>query len=191
MSALPKHLFTLEEFLEFESRSTTRHEFYRGDIFDMTGGSSRHTLIGLNVLTLLSKQLRDEPCLAYSSDQKLFVKATGLVAYPDAMVACGEHAPTGGESHMLESPTVIAEVLSPSTADYDRGTKFEHYRQIESLSDYLLVNQDQMYVEHCRRKADNDWTSRVYKKPTDVVKLKSIGCELPLGEIYRRVTLDE
>jgi Uma2 family endonuclease len=189
MSAIPSHRYTVEQYLSFERGSDSKHEFFQGEIFAMVGGSQRHAVIIANCVAALVSQLRSRPCNVYSSDMRLKVSPTGLYTYPDVMVACGDAAMTGA-GDMLESPTALIEVLSPSTEEYDRGTKFEHYRQIKSLRDYLLVRQDAYHVEHRRRLASGKWVCRDNKKQTDVVKLKSIDCELLLSDIYRRVTLD-
>jgi Uma2 family endonuclease len=104
------------------------------------------------------------------------------------VVACGEKLLEEGD--VLLNPTVIVEVLSPSTEDYDRGVKFDHYRKIESLTDYLLVRQDSHHVEHRDRQPDGQWTSETLQRLDDVVKLSAISCELPLTEVYRRVTIN-
>jgi Uma2 family endonuclease len=118
------------------------------------------------------------------------VNATGLYTYPDVVVVCGKPQLEDDERDILLNPIVIVEVLSPSTEGYDRGTKFEHYRTIDSLSDYLLVAQDKIHVEHYVRQSDRSWLFSEFKSFKDKFQIQSINCELSLDEIYEKVELE-
>jgi Uma2 family endonuclease len=188
MATAPQYRYTVQEYLALERRSDTKHAFFRGEIFAMAGGTVPHAVIAVNVGGELRARLKRGPCRVYSSDMRLKVAATGLYTYPDVMVVCGDPQLADGQEDMIENPKVIVEVLSPSTEDYDRGGKFEHYRAIATLTDYVLVAQDVRRVEHRSRQADGKWRT-VEATGSKVIRLESIDCELPLDEIYDKVNL--
>lgn len=191
MSSQPQSFFTPEEYLTLERRSETRSEYFDGQIFAMTGASLRHNLIAGNILASLHAQLRERDCQVYASDMRLLVKATGLYTYPDVLVVCGEPLLADDEyKDTLLNPVVLVEVLSKSTAGYDRGEKFEHYRRIESLAEYLLVAQDKHHVEHFVRQPDRQWLLSETSDLQDTVQLPSISCGLKLSDVYEKVTVD-
>ena len=187
MSSLEKTYITPQQYLEMERKAEFKSEYYAGEMFAMAGGSEAHSLITGNILNLLWSQLRKRPCLTFNSDMRVLVDATGLYAYPDVSVVCGDVQFSGGRRDLLENPVVIVEVLSPSTEGYDRGEKFVHYQSISSLTDYLLVSQETMRVEHYIRHADDQWLLSMHFGPEALVKIASIDCELRLAEVYERV----
>lgn len=150
--------YTPEEYLAIErSNSEQRSEYLAGEIFAMGGASERHDLIVTNIVIQLGIQFRGRPCKVYSSDMRVKVSPTGLYTYPDLVALCGEAKFDDDQKDTLINPTVIIEVLSKSTEGYDRGEKFEHYRKIASLAEYLLVSQDKLHVDHYVRQSDNQW----------------------------------
>lgn len=189
MSTEAKARYTVEEYLALERASETRSEYHQGEIFAMTGASRRHNLLVANLLASLHGQLRGRPCEVYASDMRVQVAATEFFAYPDLSVVCGE--PRFADEHLdtLVNPTLLIEVLSRTTSDYDRGTKFAHYRQLDSLREYLLFAQDRVHVEHYERQADGSWRLRETDDLGATVPLPAIDCRLPLAEAYEKVPL--
>ncbi len=186
MSSLPKARFTPEQYLEMERKAERKSEYWNGEIVAMAGGSKQHSLISVNVSGELRARLKDKPCLTYSSDLRVQVSPTRYF-YPDISVVCGEPEFTGEEGDVLTNPTVLVEVLSPSTEDKDRGIKFAFYRQMETLTDYVMVSQEEARVEHYARQDNNHWLLADLRGMDTVLHLPSIGCELPLSEVYARV----
>ncbi len=189
-SAATKKRFTPQEYLVLERKSETRNEYYNGEIFAMPGASREHNLIAGNLFRDIGNQLEDRPCETYMNDMRVWIEATGLYTYPDVVVVCGEPRFQDREVDTLLNPTVIVEVLSPTTAAYDRGDKFRHYRRIDSLREFVLISQDWMMVERYTRQG-NDWVLSDMTDPDQVLKLESIGCQIPLGRIYAKITFPE
>ena len=189
-SAATKIGFTPQEYLALERKSETRNEYYNGEIFAMAGASREHNLIVANLLRDIGNQLEDRPCESYPSHMRVSVEATGLYTYPDVSVVCGEPRFQDREVDTLLNPTVIVEVLSPSTEAYDRGDKFRHYRRIDSLREFVLISQDRMMVERYTRQG-NDWVLSDLTDPDQVLKLESIGCQIPLNRIFAKITFPE
>ena len=189
-SAATKKRFTPQEYLALERKSETRNEYYNGEIFAMAGASREHNLIVANLLRDIGNQLEDRPCESYPGDMRVSIEATGLYTYPDVSVVCGEPRFQDSEVDTLLNPTVIIEVLSPTTAAYDRGDKFRHYRRIDSLREFVLISQDRIMVERYTRRG-NDWVLSDLTDPDQVLKLESIGCQIPLGRIYAKIKFPE
>jgi Uma2 family endonuclease len=191
MSAQPKHKWTVEEYLAFERDSEIRHEFLDGEIFAMTGASENHILITANTLATLHTQLRKRPCKVYATDMRVQVSKTGLYTYPDVVVACETPQFTDETPPSLINPTVVIEVLSPTTENYDRGKKFQHYRKLASLQEYVLVAQDSPNIEHYVRQSDGKWTLFSDASELDeTINLPSIGCILALADVYEKVSFE-
>lgn len=171
-----------DEYLRLDERSDGKHEFFNGEVFAMTGGSFAHATIGLNVATILATRLRGGQCRPMNSDMRVHTPS-GLDTYPDVSVFCGEAELTDQQKTLL-NPVVIVEVLSPSTRSYDRGDKFALYRSIPSLQDYLLIDSEQVLVEHFRRLDSGEWLLHEYRLISDVVVLASVGASLELTEVY-------
>jgi len=189
MSVQPKPYLTPEEYLAKERLAEYKSEFYKGEIFAFAGASKEHNTIVINLILKLAPQLRKRNCEIYSNDMRVKVNATGLYTYPDVVVVCGESQFEDDENDTLLNPMVLIEVLSPSTENYDRGAKFEHYRNIDSLSDYILVAQDKSHVEHYVRQSDRIWLFSEYKLVKDKFQIQSIDCELTVEEIYEKVEM--
>jgi Uma2 family endonuclease len=178
---------TPQAYLEAERRAQTKSEYLDGQVFAMAGASPDHVLIVGNLVTALNIQLRSRPCRVFASDMRVTVSATGLYTYPDALVVCGPLAYDDERKDTLTNPNVIIEVLSPSTEAYDRGEKFDHYQNLSSLTDYILVAQDRPYIDHFVRAGDRDWQRREANRLEDAIAVGSIDCTLTLAEIYAKV----
>jgi Uma2 family endonuclease len=187
MPAIPKILLSAEDYLTFERKSEFRHEYYRGEIFQMSGASREHNVIVFNLANQIGSQLRGKNCEGYANDMRVFMPVTGLYTYPDVVVVCGEPEFLDGEFDTLLNPVVLIEVLSPSTADYDRGKKFWHYQSIESLREYLLIAQDEIKIEHLIKQADGRWDVREYNSLETEIELPSIEIVLQASELYEKV----
>jgi Uma2 family endonuclease len=191
MTVAPKTYLTPEEYLVRERLAEIKSEYYDGETFAMSGGSKEHSLIAGNVITELNLQLRERPCEVHTGDMRVQVAVEGPYTYPDATVVCGEAQFTDAEVDTLVNPTVIIEVLSPTTEDWDRGGKFERYQRIASLQGYVVIAQDRPRVEHFARQAEGEWLLTVTTEPDGVVSLPSIACTLALREVYRKVAFPE
>lgn len=180
-------VLTAAEYLALERQAETKSEYHDGQMVAMMGASRWHNLIAMNVSARLHLQLEGRPCETYASDMRVKVDPTGLYTYPDVTVVCGEAEFEDAELDTLLNPTVIVEVLSPSTEAYDRGAKFRHYRRVPSLQEYLLVAQDKPYLEHYVRQPGDEWLLSTAERPEEVVELPSIGCHLALADVYSKV----
>jgi Uma2 family endonuclease len=189
MASQPKTRYTAQEYLAMERNSLFKSEYFNGEIFAMGGASPRHVLIVTNVVAELRSQLKKRACTVYSTDLRVIVSQMGSYTYPDVVVVCD--APEFDDEHQdtLLNPTLIVEVLSDSTKDYDRGGKFEQYRTIRSFVEYLLIAQDRHHIEHHTRQPDDSWVLHETNNPGDVIRLESIDCALPLSEIYDKVEI--
>ncbi|HLG15857.1 MAG TPA: Uma2 family endonuclease [Blastocatellia bacterium] len=187
--SLPRRKRTAEEYLAIDRHSDYKNEYFNGDVFAMTGASRKHNLISLNVASSLNGQLADRDCEVYASDMRVKVRPTGLYTYPDVVVVCGVPQFEDEEVDTLLNPIVIIEVLSKTTEGYDRGDKCEHYRLIESLVEVVLIAQDKYHAEHYARQADNQWLLSETNSLDDVIRLRSINCEISLTDVYRKVSL--
>ena len=188
MSSLPRPRYTPEQYLEMERKADFRSEYVNGEILAMAGASREHNRITLNIGSALTGLLAATPCEPYSTDLRVAV-APDRYTYPDVVVAC---EPAFDETSLdtLLNPLVIVEVASPSTVNDDRGWKAAYYRRCETLMDYVLVAQDRPLVEHYTRQDQDLWGIRELSGLGAVLRLPSIGCELPLAQIYARVTFE-
>ncbi|MDT4956069.1 MAG: hypothetical protein QOJ02_4207 [Acidobacteriota bacterium] len=191
MSSQIKVHYTPEEYLALERQAEYKSEYFNGEIFAMTGASRKHNLVAGNVFASLHGQLKKRPCEIYPSDMRVKVSMTGLYTYPDVVIACGEPTFDDKQKDTLLNPTVLVEVLSKSTASYDRGEKFEHYRKLDSLAEYLVIAQNKYHVEHYVRQPDNRWLLSETDDMQTTIHLSSIECDLALADIYDKVEVDK
>ena len=191
MSTLPKSYITPEQYLEIDDRAERKSEYYRGEMFAMAGASWAHNLIVSNLLRELGQQLRAGPCTPCPSDMRVRVSSTGLYAYPDALIVYGEPRFLNDDRQTLVNPTVIFEVLSPSTESYDRGTKAQLYRSLESLREHVLISSVHMSIEVFTRQSGNEWLFIPATHPEDVVQIQSANCRLKLADIYEKVEFSD
>lgn len=180
---MPLHQYSYQEYLNHEEVANTKHEFLNGEIYAMAGGTPEHGAIAMNIGAALVLQLRGKACRVQSSDVRIRVLATGFATYPDLSVVCG-HAEFDPASRVtITNPILLVEVLSPGTADYDRGEKLAHYKQIPSVREVVLVAHDDRLLEVWRRSEDNSWSCEQLR--TGVVTLASVDAVLTIDEVYR------
>ncbi len=190
MSSLPKQRYTEEEYLAFERASTEKHELIDGEIVAMTGASEHHNLITTSTLSSLFVQLHKKTCKVYPSDMRVRVSRRQYT-YPDITVLCGASVLADDDYHdTLLNPTIIIEVLSPSTEAYDRGSKFTLYRNLPSLQEYILISQDHIQIERYVRQPDQQWLLSEIKILDGVMELTNIGCTLSAADVYEQITFD-
>ena len=188
MSAVAIPLLTADEYLAIERAAEFRSEFHDGVMYAMAGGSPRHSKVKTNLTGAVWNRLRGQRCQPYDSDLRLQIDATGLYTYPDLSIVCGSLEFGDDKGDCLTNPTVIFEVLSPSTNAYDRGKKFWNYRQLPSLRDYILLSTEDFTVEHFTRHGADQWLLTTYVGLDSVLRIDSVGIEIPLSEIYDSIT---
>ena len=179
-----------EEYLEIERAAEFKSEYIDGEMFAMSGASYRHAMIVMSVGAQLYAQLRGHPCSVATNDLRVATDPHRHYTYPDVIVACDSPQFVDDQLDTLTNPKVIIEVLSDSTENYDRGAKFERYRGVATLVEYVLIAQDRVHLELYSRQADGSWRLREYGSPAGEVELASIGCRLNVAEIYEKVTFD-
>ena len=187
MSTLTAHIYlTPEEYLAWERKQPFKNEYHKGQIIAMSGASRWHNRITVDLTIQLGNQLMDGECEVFAGEMRVRTSPEVSYFYPDVIVVCGEPRFEDDTFDTLLNPIVVIEVLSPSTAAFDRGEKFEHYKQIASLAEYILISQDRVCVEHyCRQRTQ--WIYNTLQSLEDMLSLVSIECEVPLHAIYRRV----
>ncbi len=184
----PRAHLSPAEYLALDREAEERSEYLDGEMFAMAGGSREHAAIAVNLARELSLQLRHRPCDTYGSDMRVWVEASGLYTYPDLSVVCGEPMfGPDGRKDTLCNPTLLVEVLSPSSEAYDRGKKFEHYRAIPSFREYLLVAQESPLIDRFLRQESGIWLFDAARGLDAEVELSSIGARLALSEVYAKV----
>lgn len=186
MEPAAERTYTPEEYLAFERASEMRHEYVDGEVFAMTGASREHNLIVVNIGSELRGQLKGRPCEAYVAEMRVRVSPTAYL-YPDVVVVCGEARFEDEAVDTLLNPTLLVEVLSESTEAYDRGKKFERYRQIGSLAEYVSVAQDRPHIEQFTRQSDGGWLLVESDGRDATVRLASIDATLALAEVFDKV----
>ncbi len=185
-----RKIYTPEEYLEFERESDSRHEFLDSEIYAMAGESLSHSRVCMNLAREVGNKLKRTNCEALSPNMKVRTSTASLFSYPDLTIVCGEPQFHDRKKDVLTNPKVVFEVLSPSTADYDRTTKFLRYRMGNAtLTDYILVSQDRCFVEHFTKHTDGSWIYKSLNQLSDILRIETIDCELSLEEIYDRVEL--
>jgi Uma2 family endonuclease len=182
---IPAHRihYTLEDYFALEAASNVKHEFLDGQIYAMAGGTPDHAALAASVIGLLFQQLRKTRCRVYDADLRVRVPASGLVTYPDVTVVCGPRERDTKDPNAIVNPTLIVEVLSPSTEEYDRGDKFEHYKTIASLRQYVVVSHSERCVDVWARGDDGSWTCQTAREP-QTAEFSSIGARLEVKELY-------
>jgi Uma2 family endonuclease len=190
MSRQVKTYITPEEYLAIERAAEYKNEYVNGEIFAMTGASRKHNLIAGNLYGELRQELKGKPCEAYPGEMRVKAPAARSYVYPDGVVVCGEPQFEDSYFDTLLNPTLVVEVLSKSTESYNRLAKSAYYRTIESLTEYLLVAQEEYRVEQYVKQADGRWLLSDVRALESVIELKSIDCSLALGDLYDRVSLD-
>jgi len=175
-------LLTYAEYLAQEAASQSKHEFLRGDVWAMSGGTPEHSRLAVNAGALLRAALQKRPCVVYNSDLRIRIQSTDRSTYPDLSVVCGKDEHASDDPDAITNPIVIVEVLSPSTERSDRGEKFAHYQRLVSLQEYVLVAQDAPRVEVFRRQGSS-WLLTIFEAGTSLT-LTSIGASFSVDELY-------
>lgn len=191
MSAIAKTKLTPEDYLNFERKSEIKHEYFDGEIFAMFGAKRNHNVIAWNVDGELRQKLKGRNCEVYPADMRVFVPETGLYTYPDLVVVRGEPKFQDDVFDTLLNPILLIEVLSDSTEGYDRGKKFQHYRSIESLREYVLVSQDEARIEKYVKQGDGFWILSEAVGREAKIEFSSIECQIDLREVYDKVNFSD
>ncbi|MBO9672370.1 MAG: Uma2 family endonuclease [Sphingobacteriaceae bacterium] len=186
-AAYQKRHYTVEEYLEMEKPSTVKHEYYQGEIFAMSGAGLNHNKIFSNVFIEIGNNLKGKPCRPYGSDMRMHIPENTLFTYPDISIYCNglKHSDVDEDSSIL--PTVIIEILSPSTKNYDRGKKFNLYKDIPSLKEYIMIDSESVSVEAHYVNDEQNWVLNKREEITDVLSFVSMGFDVALSDIYYRV----
>lgn len=190
MANVPKPYLTPQQYLAIERRAEFKSQYFQGEMFAMAGASREHNLIVANLVRELGNSLKNRPCEVYPSDMRVKCSTSGLYTYPDAVVVCGKAEFEDDEFDTLTNPLVLFEVLSDSTESYDRGSKFQRYRQIDSLQEYVMISQDRANVECYVRQADGRWLLRETQLLEESALFESIQVTIPLAEIYRNISFE-
>ncbi|HXH92894.1 MAG TPA: Uma2 family endonuclease [Thermoanaerobaculia bacterium] len=191
MTTNPHPRLTPEEYLRIERAAEWKSEYIDGEMFAMAGASMRHVLITTNLVGELRDRLREGPCTVYGAELRVATDRLRHYTYPDVVVVCDPVEVVDEHRDTLTNPKVIAEVLSDSTEKYDRGAKFERYRAVPTLSEYLLVSQDRVHIELYTRQPDGGWFLREWNDPDAEIDLTSLHCRLKIAEVYAKVTFGD
>jgi Uma2 family endonuclease len=203
ISAYGKKKLTIEEYLAFERSSSQKHEYYQGEVFlmldampestsdmevqAMSGASHVHNIISVNIIGELYSRLKGKPCRPFGSDMRVHIPENTLFTYPDVSVFCGDLNQSNEDS--VIGPTILFEILSPSTKNYDRGSKFKLYRDIPSLKEYILVDTETINIEVFRINKSGHWELEEYKSLLDNLVMPTLSIDLPLKLIYQHTSL--
>jgi Uma2 family endonuclease len=187
--AYSQQKISIEEYLEMENASLEKHEYYKGEVFAMSGAKLPHNTITSNLSGLLYNKLKGKKCKPYGSDQRIHITANTLFTYPDISIICGEVITLNNDEFNVLNPTVIIEVLSRSTKNYDRGEKFKLYRDIATLKEYILVDSENIHIEVFRLNEKNHWELEEYDNANESLPIKAISEDILISDIYEDVKL--
>lgn len=179
-----KRKYTIEEYLEMENEAPEKHEYFGGEIFAMSGAKMSHNEISSNLIMLTRSRLKGKNCKSYGSDARIHIEANTLFTYPDISIVCGDVLTLNNDDMNVLNPSVIIEVLSPSTKNYDRGEKFRLYRDIPALREYILVDSESVDIEAFRLNENQRWELEEYNLPGEQLYIKAIGEYFSISEIY-------
>ena len=182
--AYSRQKISIQEYLEMENASPEKHEYYKGEVFAMSDAKVSHVIITDNILTLLKQKLKGKPCKPFGSDMRIHIEANTLFTYPDISIICGDIITLNNDEYNVLNPSVLIEVLSKATKNYDRGDKFKLYRDIPTLKEYVLVDSESMNVELFRLNESNHWELEEYKSDTESFEIKAINTALSFAEVY-------
>ena len=181
-----KRQYTIEDYLQMEAGSIEKHEYYNGEIFLMSGTKMDHNIITSNLIGHLHPKLKNSPCKVFGSDMRIYVEANDLFTYPDLSIVCGEPVTRDNDEFNLMNPSVIIEVLSPSTKEYDRGQKFGLYKGLSTLREYVLIDSRSVLVEQFVKNADKGWGLQRYSQLEENLLIGAAGVAISLTEIYEQ-----
>ncbi|HRG08309.1 MAG TPA: Uma2 family endonuclease [Cyclobacteriaceae bacterium] len=188
-AAYHKRFMTEEEYLAFEDASEQKHEYYQGEVFAMAGAGDQHNEIFTNLFGILATQLKGKTCRPYGSDKRMKIPQNNLYTYPDISIYCKGQSPFESGNKVSQDPTVIIEILSESTRDYDRGRKFKLYRDIPTLKEYILVDSESLGVENFKLNSVNHWELEEYQSIDQNIFIASLNITIPMREIYENTNL--
>ena len=192
MTISASQIFTIEEYLELEAHSLSKHEYHNGKIIEMAGGTTTHNqlalIVGAEILMAVRNQ--DKIFQVYNSDMKIWVEVINRFLYPNAVAVALKPEYYNNRRDIITNPLLIVEVTSSSTQGYDTNSKFSYYRSIPSFSEYLLVSQEQHHVSRFFREAPDLWRTSDYYSLEDIIPLQSMGLEIPMMGIYKGVDLN-
>ncbi len=179
--------YSEKDYLDFERSAQERHEYYRGEIFPMSGASFEHNVIEDNLRLVIGNHLKGKSCRSFGSNLRIHIPINSLYTYPDILIICDQ--PKFQDQHFdtVLNPMVLIEILSPSTANYDRGAKFDLYREIESLKEYILVDSTSYHCVHYSRNIDNTWVLSEMKNVNEYLPIISVDLKIALSEVYAGV----
>ena len=189
--AYGKEKMSIEEYLEMENAAVEKSEYYKGEIFAMSGAKVPHNIIAGNLFIGLGLKLKGKKCKPFNSDQRIHIPSNTLFTYPDISIICGEIITLNNDDYNVLNPTVIIEVLSRSTKNYDRGEKFKLYRDIHTLKEYILVDSQSIHIEIFRLNENGHWELQEYNLLSDVIIIKAIDETVSLSEIYDGVRIGD
>ncbi|WP_269227407.1 Uma2 family endonuclease [Flavobacterium eburneipallidum] len=182
---LPEILYiSQKDYLEAERLAVEKHEYFKGEIFAMSGASITHNKIFSNSFSDIGSKLKGKKCQPFGSDLRVHIPKNTLFTYPDISIICGEIETTDDKFDTITNPSVIIEILSPSTRNYDKGEKFTLYREIDSLQEYILIDSERIMVEKFIRNADNSWQLTEYKTIEQSFSIATVDIEMQLIDIY-------
>ncbi|MBI3220823.1 MAG: Uma2 family endonuclease [Bacteroidetes bacterium] len=184
-----KKFISIEEFIEMENEASEKHEYFQGEVFSMAGACDNHNEIFSSLFSELSAQLKGKTCRTYGSDKRLYVRENTLLTYPDISVYCNKSAPFGKGEMTFVDPTVLIEILSESTKNYDRGVKFSLYRDIPTLLEYIQVDSQSIRVEIFRLNESKHWELQEYKTLDESLHIASLNVRIPLRDVYQFTSL--
>ncbi len=184
-----KSRFTVEEYLEFEKKSLEKHEYFQGEIFSMAGADARHNVLFSNLFGELAHKLKGKPCKPFGSDLRIYVEQNALFTYPDISIICGEIVPSALDEDTATQPTVLIEILSRSTRNYDQNGKFKLYREIPTLKEFILVDSQAIGIEAFRVNQHGHWELEEYKSREDIFRIPALSISIPVNEIYEGTKL--
>jgi Uma2 family endonuclease len=186
-----KQHYTIEEYLQMERASDAKHEYYKGEIFAMAGAGKMHNIVFSNVFGEIFALLKNNPCRPYGSDMRIHIPGNTLFTYPDISIICGNPISFDDENDTVIQPTVIIEILSKTTRDYDRGMKFKLYRDIPTLKEYILIDSENIGVEIFRINTNNHWELEEYKTLQETLVIPTVNISLPMQDIYNGISFKE
>lgn len=189
VASYQKKFISIEEFIEMENEATEKHEYFQGEVFAMAGASDNHNEIFSSLFGELSFLLKGKTCRPYGSDKRLYIRQNTLFTYPDISIYCDKGAPFGKGEMTFVDPTVLIEILSDSTKNYDRGVKFSLYRDIPTLLEYVLIDSQSIRVEVFRLNASKHWELEEYKTLDQKLHIAALNLNIPLYEIYQFTSL--
>jgi Uma2 family endonuclease len=187
--AYGKSKLSIDEYLEFEKTSEEKHEYYQGELFVMSGPKVAHNIVAGNIYGELKQRLKGKACRPFNSDQRIYIPQNSLFTYPDISIICGEIITLNNDDWNIINPSVIIEVLSPGTKDYDRGGKFKLYRDIATLKEFILVDSEAVNIEAFRINDSGYWELEEYKNSDTALLVKTVEVTIPIAEIYEGIKL--